>query len=826
MVLIKETRRRLSAAQARIPPVVMSHFTAVSFEATGRLSPVVAEGAFTVYTGWLADPEFTVKDFPSGLPFGLYRMDIDTPDAASVLSSSRFELKIGSEFTPLRAVIEAKADTLSLYFVLPGEASAMTLALYSDGTPRLRVGSMRLRRISTTKWRLVRGLRALRRRLASPGLMADDLRAGWQGYRSGGVREIGRRLAGAVNRAGWQTSSAVGMRMADLARQIHLQNSRALRPLPASDEAAASLTIVVPVYKTPETWLLALVDSLNRQTDRRFEVVFVFDGEQPILSTLVAANVSQDYRSALVVLPQNRGASGATNAGIRAATNDFVVVVDHDDLLEPHFVEAFAKASAVAPADIYFSDEAILDDRMTQVRSVSARGQFDVRYYLSHPYIVHPIFVRRALAAAAGLLNEDLRVSQDVDFFLRCVAQARSVVQIPLILYFWRTHASSLGHSGTGEVLRNTRAAVEAFLKRTCDWASFEVRPGVNFNELDVRPPLPSPAKAAIVIPTKNGKEILSLCLASIRERAANNEVPADVYVIDHESTEPATLDYLRAEEGAGRIKVVPHAGPWNYAAINNAALGRILPASDYTHVVLMNNDIELVTPDWLDRMVAQFSWNDVGVVGCCLQYPDGRVQHGGVTVGLSGAADHAHRLEKTLQEDSDRRAPGPLSALVATRDVSAVTAALMVVSARVFEAVGGFDERLAIGFNDTDLCLRIGRLGYHATYVGGVLAVHHESVTRTKLKGMDHLDDTRLFQARYKDMIELGDPYCGTPRDWTPARLQGAATPSRPFQLRCVDPAARPAQDLPSRGASGRSGAKNNGTTPKDRPLAAPGLS
>lgn len=745
------------------------------------------DGGFTVFGGWLLDPELRVEAFPRDLAYGLYELTIETPDARNVLAYAQATVERGGASGPLRVTVEAEGDRLRLYFVLFGDATAMTLTLLSDGTPRLRVGAASICRVSTTRWRLARGWRGLKRRVASPRVVAGDLVSGWEGLNNGGVLEVRRRILDVINPTDTLPNNRIAMRIGSFIRKIATQNAEALARLGEPAGPPASLSIVVPLYRTPEPWLLALLDSLDRQTDRAFEVVFVFDGPQPQLSDFLAAALGAEKRYRTLGLPENRGVSAATNAGIGAASGDYVVVVDHDDVLETRFVEAFRTASAIEPADIFYADEAIVDDGMTTVIHIATRGQFDIRHYLSHPYIVHPIFIRRSLAIDAGLLDEGMRISHDVEFLLRCIAKARSVVQIPLVLYFWRTHASSLGHVGSHQVSTNTRAAVVAYLEATRDWTSFEVEPGINFNELDVRPPLPASAKAAIVIPTKNGKDILSGCVASIVERAARNRVGADIYVVDHESSDSATLDYLRAQEREGRIRVLPHVGPWNYPEINNAALRRILPGADYTHIVFMNNDIELVTDDWLDRMIEPFSWGDVGVVGCCLQYPDGRIQHGGVVVGLTGAADHSHRFEEAMQPGGAIRSPGHLSSLVATRDYSAVTAALMIVPVPLFEAVGGFDERLAVGFNDTDLCLRIGELGYRSTYVGSVLAIHYESVTRTDAKSLDHPQDTAFFESRYRDLIDNGDPYYGMQWDWTGTKLVVAAKATKTFRLRKV---------------------------------------
>ncbi|RYG68987.1 glycosyltransferase, partial [bacterium] len=398
-------------------------------------------------------------------------------------------------------------------------------------------------------------------------LLAADARSLVEDVRRRGVWELRRRFSEAMSPSIWSERKEIGHGLNQIMRAISVTNRDFLARLPAATaEPAFSLSFVVPIFRTPRAWLEQLVASMKNQTDHDFEAVFVFDGPQPELEAALADGLDGTFAHRVLVLPENRGVSAASNAGIRESTGEFLMVVDHDDVLERHLVEAFHRASAAEPADIYYADEAITDAQMQLVRSVASRGQFDIRHYLSHPYIVHPIMVRRTVAEGAGLFDETLRVSHDVDFFLRCVARARCVVQIPLVLYFWRTHASSLGHAAMDAVYDNTSASVRAYLAGLPGGAGFEVRRGINFNELDIRPPVPEGLRVAIVIPTKNGLGVLQQCLASIQTRAASNRVPADVIVVDHESDDPQTLAYLASEREAGRIQVARHVGPWNYS--------------------------------------------------------------------------------------------------------------------------------------------------------------------------------------------------------------------------------------------------------------------
>lgn len=757
----------------------------LSFEPFADVRRVETRGNETSFLVVGTSPELAVVGFPTGLDQGLYRLEIETPDASKFLPGSIVLVEGAAGWRPRKAVLEMRQGMLHAYFSLPPGITGLRFAPAHSGH-RWRVGPATMRRVSTTWWRARRASGGLTRRLAHPGVVGGDLQRTWEGIRKDGIGSVRRRFRDALNPASSVSAAELNVQTGSFAKEVAVRNKQALaRFARRPDAVPASLSVIVPVYHSREAWFAQLLESFNRQTEQEFEVVLVFDGPQDALRTLAEAMMVGSYRRQVIVLPENKGVSGATNAGIRTATGDFIVVVDHDDALEHHFVEAFRSASARLAADIYFADEVLTDGEMRDVRVVATRGTFDIRFYLSHPYVVHPIFIRASLALAAGLLDETMRVSHDVEFFLRCLAKADSVVQIPLLLYFWRTHGESLGHKLIADVGSNTEKAIRAYLTAATDWPAIDVRGGVNFNEYDVRPPVPAGARAAVVIPTKNGKAILSKCLQSLYDRRSANATPADIHVIDHQSDDPETLAFLRSEKEAGRIEVVLYRGAWNFSAINNAALREILPNRGYSHIVFMNNDIELRTDDWLDRMMAQFSWGDVGVVGCCLEYPNGLVQHGGVVIGLSGPAEHSHKFEAMIHSHTGRRHPGHLSSLTATRDYSAVTAALMIVPTGLFEAVGGFDEKLAVGFNDTDLCLRIGALGFHSTYVGSVVAVHHESITRG-VPGVDaHPADTALFQARYGEIIAEGDPFYGIWLDWSGSRIVTSLDPQKMFGLR-----------------------------------------
>lgn len=530
-----------------------------------------------------------------------------------------------------------------------------------------------------------------------------------------------------------------------------------------------TLSLVVPVYKTQRAWATALIESINSQTDQRFELILVFDGPQDELRSLMEEKMNGAFDRKFVTLPVNVGVSSATNAGLQAASGEFVVVIDHDDFLSPLFVSAFNVASRMAPGtDIFFADEAQTTEDGIVV-SIASRGKFDLRHYMSHPYIVHPIFIRRSLIQEVGGLNPDMQVSHDVDYMLRCLRSAETVTSIPMLLYYWRTHSGSLGHDRSHEVMSATRTSLTEFIKSSYpSWSAFEVSDGSHFNTFTIKPPLQD-ARVAVVIPTKNHGDILKQCLESIREREAHNRTKMDIYIVDHSSTETETLQQLDEWEKDGVAAVLRYSGPWNFSAINNYACRMIAKTGrPYTHFAFMNNDIQLVTNTWLDDIMTKFGFPDVGLVGPCLIYPNNIVQHAGVVIGLTGTAEHSHKFLPFFRDANGDRHIGYLGSLTATRDYQAITAALMVVQADLFHSVGGFDEDLAVGFGDTDLCLRIAETtGHRSCYAGDVVAIHHESISRGVANYDPHPRDSVLFNHRHRVTVEGGDDYYGAFMDW-----------------------------------------------------------
>ncbi len=541
---------------------------------------------------------------------------------------------------------------------------------------------------------------------------------------------------------------------------------------------APTFTVLVPVYNTREDWLRAAVESVRAQAYPDWELVLVNDGSpashvRPLLDDLAKA----DDRIRVLHPETNRGVSAASNAGLAVASGDYVMVLDHDDALEPHCLHRFADAvlSEKRPGLIY-ADEALTGPDLNEVLAVRVRPAFSHDFYLCHPYFVHPVAIRRDLLQQVNGFDESLTTSHDVDLVLRVLEVCDRVTHIPDVLYRWRTHPGSHGHASRATATANTMRAVERVLHRSppplaggglggrgnggtpapspltlLSQAKGGQAREVAFNVLDIRYPISPGARVAILIPTKNQAKLLRDCVESV-ERTTPREL-ADLVVIDHESDDPETVAYLA--ELNRRHRVVSAIGPFNFSAINNAAVAAV--RGPYSHYLFLNNDTAAPERGWLEHMLGFACRADVGAVGATLIYPDDGIQHAGIVVGLLGGADNAFR-GRPFSRNAFEREPGENCDLICTRDYSAVTAACLLVRTDVFAAVSGFDEGLAVGFNDVDLCLRIRANGWKVLRDAHAVLFHSESQSRGTSDR--HPADTALFRERYAELLRTGDPF------------------------------------------------------------------
>lgn len=519
-----------------------------------------------------------------------------------------------------------------------------------------------------------------------------------------------------------------------------------LRALFDKETDGLLLSIIMPVYDPPVEWLREAIDSVLAQVCTRWELICVDDASpNPEVVRLLAAYAEKDKRVRIVTMPRNGGISRSTNAGLEHASGEFVAFMDHDDAIEPEAVYRLLEATRHG-SDLVYSDEIITGQTLDEILEVAARPAFSYDYYISHPYFVHLIAVRRSLAQSLGGFDPEMTISMDVDFVLRAIEHARVIAHVPVPLYRWRTHPGSAGHAKVEAVMAATRAALERHHKRMGRQVNVSKGPVFNTFRHDlVQPGL----RTLIIVPTRDRLDLVKPCVESLL-----STTNADIVIIDHESTDTETLAYFAGLPT--RVRIQSFVGPFNFSKMNNQAVEAF--GDGYDLFLFANNDLEAIEPGWLEHMSSLCLREDVGAVGALLLYGDGSIQHGGVVLGVGGPAEHVYK--NTAYMFGGARNPGYLSGLVAVRDYMAVTGACLLTRADVFRRVGGFDELLVVGYNDVDLCLRIRESGFKVLFDGHAVLYHHESATRIKSKQLRHPEDTQLMSSRWTDILNQPDPY------------------------------------------------------------------
>ena len=512
------------------------------------------------------------------------------------------------------------------------------------------------------------------------------------------------------------------------------------------------ISFIMPVFDTPRIWLIEALESVRTQFCDSWELICVDDGSTaPHVAEILNGYAARDKRVRVVKSPQNVGIARAVNFGLRVAKYDYVAFIDHDDKLEPDAAWQLLRAAQASDADLLYSDEAQTTDNIEAITELRLRPAFSHDYYLSHPYFVHIVCVRTDLARRIGGWDESMSISADVDFVLRAIEASRQVVHVPAVLYRWRTHSTSTGHAKQQTVMAATMGAIQRHLDRLQTGAT--VKEGAWFNQFRIDWPA-MPGKILIVIPTKNKVDLLRVVIESV-ERFSGG-VDYRIVVIDHASDEPESRAYLKSI--SKRHVVMPYEGSFNFSRMNNAAVAK--HGGDAAFILFLNNDVEATQDGFLDRLRRLAARRDVGAVGALLMYADKTVQHAGVILGFNDSAEHALKFQPVFLDEAGRRNLGYNCALSSTRDYAAVTAACLMMRKSVFEEVGGFDEDFGIGFNDTDLCLRIGAAGYRILYDGSTLLYHYESATRSQTKQVFHPEDTTRMIKRWDEALHDGDRF------------------------------------------------------------------
>ena len=537
------------------------------------------------------------------------------------------------------------------------------------------------------------------------------------------------------------------------------------RHLPSREELQAQeknvflhqplVSVAVPLYRTPEPYLKELVSSLKKQTYRNWELCLSDgSGEDSPLTALLDRLAADDPRIRVIDLHQRLGISENTNAALSIAKGEYIAFCDHDDVLPPFALYEVVRAANEHPdAELIYSDEDKISPDSKKYFQPHFKTDFNIDLLCSMNYICHLTVVKRSLAERAGGLDPAFDGAQDYDYILRCAEMAEEICHIPKVLYHWRAHPDS-----TAENPESKRYAFEAgqrAVQAHYDRCGIDAKvimgeyPGLYRTIWSMGPGRPL---ISIIIPNKDHVSDLDKCVKSIMNGASYTNY--EFVIVENNSTQESTFAYYKEmEEQYDHFRVITWEGPFNYSEINNLGV----KAAKGEYLLFLNNDTELISPDLLEQLAGPCQRSEVGVVGARLYYGDDTIQHAGVIIGYGGIAGHAFG-------GFPRSANGYFSRIICMSDLSAVTAACMMVKRSVFEEAGGFDGTLKVAFNDVDLCLRIRKAGYLVVYNPYAEMYHYESKSRgyedTPEKIARFNKEADDFLHRWPDILQNGDPY------------------------------------------------------------------
>ncbi len=515
---------------------------------------------------------------------------------------------------------------------------------------------------------------------------------------------------------------------------------------------APLISIVVPAYRTPEAFLRQMIESVIAQSYENWELCIANGSpEDETVHRVLSEYAGKDVRIKYRDLRQNLGIAGNTNAAFEMASGAFVGLLDHDDLLAPNALyEIVSVITQDDTVDAVYTDEDKVRTDLSEHFQPHFKPDFNIDLLRSNNYICHFFAVRRSLMERVGGFRTEFDGAQDYDYIFRCTEQARRTAHVAEILYHWRVHEASTADNPASKMyaFEAGKRAIEEHLKRCGETGEVSLRKDLGFYR--VKYPVQGSPLVSVLIPNRDQSGTLKTCLESLKKTAYPNY---EVIIIENNSTEEQTFSYYEELKSDPKVRVVRwEQKGFNYSALNN--FGAKSAKGEY--LLFLNNDIEAIKSGWMEELLANCQRRNVGIVGAKLYYPDDTVQHAGTIVGLGGIAGHAFI-------HLPRARSGYLHKASLQMDLSAVTAACMMMKRSVFDSIGGFEEKLAVAFNDVDLCLRTVQAGYLVVYNPEAELYHHESKSRG---AEDSEEKVRRFQGeiefmrtRWIQILKDGDP-------------------------------------------------------------------
>lgn len=511
------------------------------------------------------------------------------------------------------------------------------------------------------------------------------------------------------------------------------------------------ISIVVPVYNTPQVFLRQMIESVQNQSYSEWELCIGNASPENKEMKKILEEYKKDARIKEVEIPENKGISQNTNRAMEIASGELIGLLDHDDLLAPNALYEIAKAVNEHPdPEVIYTDEDKVTTDLKEHFQPHLKPDFNLDLLRSNNYICHFFVASRDLIKRVGGFRPEFNGAQDYDLILRCTEQAKQIVHIPKILYHWRVHKASTADNPASKMYAFDagKRAIEEHLVRCRTKGTVQHTKDLGFYR--VKYEICGEPLVSIIIPNKDQSEALKKCLDSIREKTSYRNY--EIIIVENNSEEPETFAFYKKIAGE-KIKVVTWEGEFNYSAINNFGVRHA--RGDY--LLLLNNDVEIINGDWLTEMLSHCQRKEVGIVGAKLYYPDNTIQHAGIIIGIGGVAG-------SVFVGLPRAFSGYLHKASIQLDLSAVTAACMLVKRSVFEQVGGLEEKLKVAFNDVDFCLRVREKGYLVVYDPYAELYHYESKTRgaedTKEKIRRFQMEIEYMRSHWIGLLKKGDPY------------------------------------------------------------------
>ena len=511
------------------------------------------------------------------------------------------------------------------------------------------------------------------------------------------------------------------------------------------------ISIITPVFDTDPRWLRACIESVRAQLYPNWELCLCDDASTAPGALATLCEYEADPRIRLTRLPQNAGISAASNAALATARGDYVALLDHDDELTSDALAHVVRWINHRPdADVIYSDEDKLDLSGRRCEPCF-KPDWSPEHFLHRMYTCHFMVARRALVMEVGGFRGGYEGAQDYDLMLRLAERTTRIEHVPNILYHWRKLPQSTASAMQAKPWAQDagRLALQDCVRRR--GMDAEVEPGDAPGLFRIRRNIAGRPLVSIVIPTAGRlrnirgapTDLLALAIRSVVAHTAWPEYEF-ILVADAEGLQPSSLAAL---EGT-RYRVIARnaEGPFNFSRKVNAGVA----SSNGSHVLLFNDDLEAIERGWMTAMLEYSQDSAIGAVGAKLQYPDGRLQHVGMILGVAGVAAHAYHQHPGLTE-------GYFGSVIGPRNVSAVTAACLMTRREVFDKVGAFDETFPVDFNDVDYCLRVRRAGYRIVYTPYARLLHHESAS-VGWRSPDAAAITAM-RTRWQEVIE-NDPY------------------------------------------------------------------